>query len=105
MKTARRRPGTLARGWLMPAQVRSARSAERPFRYLARAAFCALQKVHLLGCGGQFGAEIRMGDADQGLSTLLRRLAAQLRDAVLGDHVVDVVLAGGHVSARREGLV
>ena len=43
-----------------------------------------------------------MGDTDQGLTALLGRLAAQLRDAVLGDHIVDVVLAGRYMRAGLE---
>lgn len=40
-----------------------------------------------------------MRNRDQFLGALFRGLFAQLRDTEFGDHVVDVVLAGGHVGA------
>ena len=44
-----------------------------------------------------------MGDADEGLGSLPGALPPQLGDPVLGDHVVDVILAGRHMGARRQG--
>jgi len=57
------------------------------------------KQIHPLCTLPQFCTEVRVGDADQGFCALLGRLAAQLCHAVFGDHVVDVVLAGGYVGA------
>ena len=61
-----------------------------------------LKNSHALGLLGQFGAEIRVRNGDQLPRALVHGLAAQLRHTVLGDDVVDVVLAGGHMGARRK---
>jgi hypothetical protein len=52
---------------------------------------------HLLA---QFGAEVRVCDGDEFARALPGRLAAQLRHAMLGDDVVDIVLARADVRAR-----
>ena len=43
-----------------------------------------------------------MRDADQFPGSLLCRFATQLRNAIFGHDVVDIVLAGADVRARRQ---
>ena len=80
--------------------VRPVPSRELPRRIL----LFALKNPHPPGLLGQFSTEIRVRNANQLQRALLHGLAPQLRHAVLGDNVVDVVLAGGDVGAGREGI-
>ena len=63
-----------------------------PFLFLFK--FSLNNNIPLLRLKGQFFAEIRMGDADHGLDTLGKRLAAQFGDTVLRNDMVHVVFAG-----------
>ena len=47
----------------------------------------------------QFGAEVRVGDADQRHGPLPHGLAVQVGHAVLGDHVMDVAARGDDAGA------
>ena len=56
----------------------------------------------MAGLLGQLGAKVRVGDGDELSRALLRRFAAQLGHAVLGDHDVDVAARWiGHIEHTR----
>lgn len=55
-----------------------------------------LDPVHLARCRQEFLPESRMGDVDQVQCPLLRGLPAKLGNPELGDHMVNIVLAGGN---------
>ena len=67
-------------GGLLPALLREVRAAEP----------------------GELVAELGVGDADQGPRALSYGLAAQLRDAVLGDHAVHISPGSHHARASLE---
>ena len=56
----------------------------------------------LFGLEGQLVAEVGVRDGDQLAGTLAKAAAAQMRHAVLGDDVVDIVLARRDDGARCE---
>ncbi len=61
----------------------------------------------LPGEKGQFVAELRRGDSDEGLHPLADRFAVEVGDAVLGDDVARVVARGDDACAPlvQHGLV
>lgn len=56
----------------------------------------------LFGLKGQLVAEVGMRDGDELAGTLTEAAAAQVRHAVLGDNIIDIVLARRDDGARRE---
>lgn len=59
-----------------------------------------LCQFHSFRLFAKFIPKIRMGDADQRFDALLGGLAPQLGHSILGDHVIDIILAGRYMGAR-----
>ena len=56
--------------------------------------------IPLIKCPRKLFAEIRMGNVDQCLSSLLQRFAAKLRDTIFRDHIIGVKPGQCHRSSR-----
>ena len=58
-------------------------------------------KAALFGLEAQFVAEVGVCNGDEGLYSLIHRTAAELCNTILGDDMVNIVLAGGNYTAGR----
>ena len=70
--------------------------------YIVRPGMRSDHHAALFGLKGQLVAEVGMRDGDELAGTLTEAAAAQVRHAVLGDNIIDVVLARRDDGARRE---